>query len=144
MLSSLVLIYGFTTKTSIRDKASADEHYRFYIYCKINPQLLPSPFLNCATSFDSITRFRLGSHKLPIETGRWSRTPRENRLCPICHVLGDEYYFVFRCSETIRTQNFTEDLGDIWKNESIFELFKELSVTISVTVSVTIYEIISL
>ena len=28
-----------------------------------------------------LTRFRTGSHSLAIETGRFSNTPRENRLC---------------------------------------------------------------
>ena len=29
----------------------------------------------------AFTRFRLSSHRLRIETGRWSRLPREQILC---------------------------------------------------------------
>ena len=84
--------------------------------------------MSCAKGADAITRFRLGSHNLPIETGRWSRTPRENRLCPRCKVLGDEIHFLFHCSETIRNpDDFIENLSEIWKNKNIFELFNELS-----------------
>ena len=61
---------------------------------------------------------------LPIESGRWSRISRENRLCPRCNILGDEHH----CSEISRnpSHNFTENLSEIWKNKNIFELFKEL------------------
>ena len=37
----------------------------------------------------AFTRFRVGSHRFRIETGRWSRTPREGRLCP-CGEVQDE------------------------------------------------------
>ncbi len=49
----------------------------------------------------AITRFRTSSHRLAIETGRWTRpnkTPRENRLCTVCMILEDEYHFVLECS----------------------------------------------
>jgi len=37
--------------------------------------------------------------KLPIETERWSNTPREERICHLCHVgLGTEYHFLFECT----------------------------------------------
>ena len=70
-------------RTFIRNKAESDEIYRYYIYNKINPDLLPSPFLSCVNNYDVITRFRLGSHKLPIETGRWSRTPRMESMSQV-------------------------------------------------------------
>ena len=50
---------------------------------------------------NAISKLRLSSHRLHIESGRWNRpqpTPRENRLCSICNVLEDEFHFVFKCS----------------------------------------------
>ena len=50
----------------------------------------------------ALTRFRVSSHKLEIEAGRWTRprvTPLENRLCSSCHVLEDEYHFLVVCSK---------------------------------------------
>ena len=117
-------------RSEIRQKASdSNTHYKYYIYTKINPELLPSPFLTCMNA-DSITRFRCGSHNLPIETLRWSRLPRENRLCPKCHVLGDEYHFVFRCVEF---PGYFEDndsnLSQIWRDKNVFDFFRKMSQT---------------
>ena len=48
-----------------------------------------------------MTRFRLGSHRFGIETGRWSRTPADLRLCT-CGVdeVQDEAHVVYRCAFT--------------------------------------------
>ena len=42
------------------------------------------------------TRLRLPSHRLRIETGRWSRIPRENRLYA-CGVIQDEAHVIQVC-----------------------------------------------
>lgn len=47
-----------------------------------------------------LTRLRLPSHSLCIETGRYSKsisTPINARKCPFCNILEDEYHFVFQC-----------------------------------------------
>ena len=60
--------------------AQYDNNYKYYIYLKINPTLAPSPFLNVQNKLvTQITKFRLGSHKFPIETDRWRRMPRDQR-----------------------------------------------------------------
>ena len=52
----------------------------------------------------AFSRFRLSSHRLRIETGRWSRTPKELRLCP-CKCIQDEEHVLLFCPYTrdIRT-----------------------------------------
>jgi hypothetical protein len=46
-----------------------------------------------------ITKFRCNNIKLPIETGRWSMTPSEERICHLCNVgLGTEFHFLFECT----------------------------------------------
>ena len=49
----------------------------------------------------SLTRLRLSSHRLEVETGRWPKPnaiPFENRLCSTCQRLEDELHFIFECS----------------------------------------------
>ena len=109
--------------------ANKEKHYKFYIYKELNPELLPSPFLSC-TSADAITRFRCGSHHLPIETMRWGRVPRENRLCSRCGVLGDEFHFLFDCVDfSGYFESCNHDLKEIWKHTDVFKYFNMLSRT---------------
>ena len=50
-----------------------------------------------------ITKIRLSSHKLRIETGRYGRNriDRNERLCQICNCgdIEDEYHFIIICSK---------------------------------------------
>ena len=72
---------------------------RFTSYIQINPSLSTHPLYTqkfplipdyLRTDF---TRLRLSSHRLMIEKGRWSRTPREDRLCS-CGLIQDEHHIV--------------------------------------------------
>jgi hypothetical protein len=53
----------------------------------------------------SITQIRLSSHRLAIETGRWQKILRENRLCKYCNLsaIETESHFLFEC------QNYAEE-----------------------------------
>ena len=63
-----------------------DKHYKYWVYMQMNPQLEVSPFLTRLDAVGkSLIRFRLGSHNLKIETGRWTNTPRDQRLCLSCN-----------------------------------------------------------
>ena len=44
-----------------------------------------------------ITRWRLSNHSLKIETGRYTRIPRESRVCSYCNVVEDEEHVILRC-----------------------------------------------
>jgi exonuclease III len=58
----------------------------------------------------SVLRFRLGTHQLPIRTGRMRKVdtngtrlapvPRMQRICPKCTsgIVGDEWHMIFECS----------------------------------------------
>ena len=48
----------------------------------------------------ALTRFRVSSHRLAVETGRWHKPqPIEinERKCLICNSLEDEFHFIFEC-----------------------------------------------
>ena len=49
--------------------------------------------------------FRLSSHNLKIETGRWTRQPRELRLC-LCGQVQDEMHVIQFCPLTERLRYF--------------------------------------
>ena len=45
----------------------------------------------------NITKFRLGSHNLMIERGRWTNKELIDRECNLCGKLEDEYHAVIEC-----------------------------------------------
>ncbi len=55
----------------------------------------------------SLTRFRTSNHRLAVETGRWTGTPRELRVCGKCNsgALGDEFHFLFECRHYDEARN---------------------------------------
>ena len=44
-----------------------------------------------------VTRWRLPSDKLKVETDRYSNVPRESRVCLLCNILEDESHVIFVC-----------------------------------------------
>ena len=76
-------------------------------YMTINPSFAVHPMYTATDSYIAdyqrieMTRFRLGSHRLIVETGRWCRTPADRRLCT-CNIGGvqDEAHVVYRCEYT--------------------------------------------
>jgi len=56
-----------------------------------------------------LTRLRVSSHRLQIQSGRWARPnaiPIHGRKCLECNVVGDEYHVVLECNiyTDLRTQ----------------------------------------
>ena len=45
-----------------------------------------------------LLNFRTRNHRLPIETGRWKKIPRELRVCHLCrNETGDEFHLLLSC-----------------------------------------------
>ena len=123
--------YVDEVKKNIRDLASNKEkHYKFWVYTQINPDLVVSPFLSRMDVVGkSIIKFRLGSHKLKIETGRWTNTPRELRLCSTCNQLEDEFHIIFDCVNIHRadlTEIPSRSLAALWNYGNVNTLFSRI------------------
>ena len=102
--------------------------YKFKMYVDINPELTISPFLYVVHPLaNELVKLRLGSHYFPIETGRWNRTPRQNRICTVCNELGDEKHFIYKCP-VISRENIVldDDISKIWEHCSIYDLARQL------------------
>ena len=65
------------------------------------------PYLVKCNNEDSrnLCKFRCGSNRLPIISGRYEGIPRSSRLCTLCSVglIGDEFHYMFQC------EYFTEE-----------------------------------
>ena len=91
--------------------ASKLQHYKQHL----NATLDVHPIYNASSYVPDYTRrafsrLRLQSHSLKVETGRWSRIPREERLCDRCDAAAvqDEEHVLVSCSATLPIrQRFT-------------------------------------
>jgi len=84
-----------------RDRMRQKSRGEFYLL--INPEYEFSLYLDsvtCRAYRHALTKLRLSSHHLAIESGRWRRPnpiPRAERKCQICDLLEDEYHLIFEC-----------------------------------------------
>jgi hypothetical protein len=99
-------LQDFLQKT--RDKLQASTSSKRLTYLSMNPSLERPAFYyrTDVPEFQRIatTRLRLVSHNLRIETGRWSRLPQHDRLCP-CGQIQSEQHVLCSC---IYTANIRE------------------------------------
>ncbi len=68
-----------------------------------------------APQLRAIMRFRLGSHMLPVETGRFDNTPRLERVCTFCDsgAVGDEQHLLMECAATAAVRHRFRGLFDM-------------------------------
>ena len=90
-MKEIIVKYKLDLHNEIRRLAVNCGKYKFELYMKFNPTLTRLHFNNIKSSTQRFVRLRLRSHSFLIETGRWRRTRRENRLCDHC-ILGDEMH----------------------------------------------------
>eukprot|EP00914_Ancora_sagittata_P021352 GHVO01042142.1.p1 GENE.GHVO01042142.1~~GHVO01042142.1.p1 ORF type:complete len:189 (+),score=12.61 GHVO01042142.1:69-635(+) len=87
---------------TLKEKVRTSTRTKYQTYVGLmNPNLTKSPIYTDpgVKEHERIvtTKLRLSSHNLAIEKGRWQRKPREERLCPECHVIQDETHAMTEC-----------------------------------------------
>ena len=70
-------------------------------YLSLNPELVINDLYSGSFSIPefariAVTRLRTSSHRLKIESGRWTRIPRDLRLCS-CGEIQNEDHVLLRC-----------------------------------------------
>ena len=53
-------------------------------------------------SWVAVTKMRISCHLLTIESGRYKKIPRVERLCPLCNrsEIGDEFHYLLKCTHS--------------------------------------------
>ena len=76
-----------------------------------------------------VTRFRVSSHCLNIEHGRYRNELRENRLCTLCNLndIEDEFHFILKCPFYSNLRH-TYIKPYYYRNPSVFKLVQLMSV----------------
>ena len=100
----------------MRNKILGETGSKFQMYCRINPELEKHEIYCDKYVAEhhriAFTRFRTSCHRLRIETGRWSRLEREERVCT-CEAGGiqDEAHAIETCTHLSELRlEFTNDL----------------------------------
>ena len=86
-------------------------------YRRLKTELTFEPYLRCDCSrYDlaNYVQWRGGVAKLRIETGRWERLAREERVCDCgCGEVGDERHVMMECDRwKVMRQEMEEERGD--------------------------------
>ena len=89
-------------QTVIDDKINnLNENNKIYLYkflkSNINNQMQYYLSHPSKETRKMLTKFRISEHCLFIETGRYTKIPRNERKCKICNILDDEFHFFFNC-----------------------------------------------
>ena len=87
---------------TMKDEVKKSTGSKFITYIQINAELekhlLYENILIPEFKRVEVTRFRTSSHRLKIETGRWSRIARERRLCDCGQeMIQDEIHVIESC-----------------------------------------------
>ena len=102
-------------------------------YKQINPNLSVHSIYTTDKYVDErkrlvFTRFRLSSHRLKIETGRWARIEAQNRVCDCGGGIQDESHVLFECPKTngeralYRVDGANTDIGVLMGSMNVHEL----------------------
>ena len=109
-------------------KANEGNATKFATYINdLNPDMTVHPVYTCKEFIPdykrmAFTRLRLMSHNLRIETGRWSRIPRDHRVC-LCNntSVQNEHHVLLDCPLTIHCREKYISLN----YENVSDLLKE-------------------
>ena len=105
-----------TALSEVRDRIRCATNSRAVTYKAINPTLEVQTAYRAKVSPPhtyephrlAFSRLRLGSHRLRVETGRWSHTPRDQRLCSCGPYVQDEDHVIRWCALTRHVSGFSE------------------------------------
>jgi hypothetical protein len=94
--TDLIAMSCRSTKDSIKNSNKT----KVKTYLSLSPALLEPPLYHLDIPEyvrAAATRFRLSAHSLRIETGRWARLPRQERLCTCGDGVQDELHVTEHC-----------------------------------------------
>ena len=75
----------------------------------------------------AIAKMRTSSHKFPIETGRYERKERYDRICPLCcNNIGDEHHYIFECEDQNITNTREKYMRNILKKSPQLEILSSI------------------
>ena len=112
-MEQLHLISNSNVLSSIVDKLQNMFKEKFFneianslkliLYSHVKEEFREEKYVHEVKYYDyrsAITKSRISAHTFPVESGRWDKTPREKRMCPLCfsNDIGNEKHYIFHCT----------------------------------------------
>ena len=116
-------------------RESDDSDSKLGTYIRVNPEL--KPFITPPNTLEGertiITRFRTGSHSLAIELGRFSKVPRERRLCKCGNSVQTVLHVFNDCPLTVSLiPNRFDNIHDLFNDPNIGKLIMKMAAVLKV------------
>ena len=131
LVQAWIINKSLTTGFKEAWKDTINSFSKLSFYCKVKGDFKASSYLSSVTDFkarQAVTRLLTSSHKLAIERGRYTNTPRDDRSCTDCLHNGqkeieDESHFLFGCPSYVAERN--KMATDLRKHGEDLPLFPE-------------------
>ena len=110
------MLHHFTSYWAVkRNQILSDPASKLHLLANLTPKFERANYIDQLENHNirnSICRFRLSAHNLPVETQRFLNTPRHLRICPLCcSGIGDESHYIFKC----QFHKLSDSISDIRK-----------------------------
>ena len=109
---------AFAGLQALKESVQNSPRSKFRAYVSMNPSLSIHPVYSSVSINDSVpeykrmsfSRLRLISHRLRVETGRWSRIPHDQRLCSCSEAVQTEEHVICHCPMTLSIRSLHDDV----------------------------------
>ena len=88
-----------------KDKFDSSVGNKLSLYSEVKNEVRFESYLDLIKNVKTrvaVTKMRISCHLLPIESGRYKKIPRVERLCPLCNrsEIGDEFHYLLKCTHS--------------------------------------------
>ena len=95
----------YWSKSLNKDKFDSSVGNKLSLYSEVKNEVRFESYLDLIKNVKTrvaVTKMRISCHLLPIESGRYKKIPRVERLCPLCNrsEIGDEFHYLLKCTHS--------------------------------------------
>ena len=95
----------YWSKSLNKDKFDSSVGNKLSLYSEVKNEVRFESYLDLIKNVKTrvaVTKMRISCHLLPIESGRYKKIPRVERLCPLCNRSenGDEFHYLLKCTHS--------------------------------------------
>ena len=95
----------YWSKSLTKDKFDSSVGNKLNLYSEVKNEVRFESYLDLMKNVKTrvaVTKMRISCHLLPVESGRYKKIPRVERLCPLCNrsEIGDEFHYLLKCTHS--------------------------------------------